>query len=49
MSTKRVLMVDDEAGLTRMVKVALEARGQYSVEVLNQPRETTGSGIQNWK
>jgi CheY-like chemotaxis protein len=39
MSKKRVLMVDDEAGLTRMVKVALEARGQYSVQVVNDPRD----------
>ena len=39
MNKKRILMVDDEAGFTRMVKVSLEARGQYSVEVVNQPGE----------
>lgn len=35
MSKIRVLMVDDEAGFTRMAKVSLEARGGYSVEVVN--------------
>lgn len=32
-------MVDDEVGFTRMTKITLEARGQCSVEVVNQPSE----------
>ncbi len=39
MSKKRVLMVDDEVGFTRMAKATLEALGQYSVEVVNQPTD----------
>ena len=39
MSKKRVLMVDDEVGFTRMAKITLEARGQYSVEVVNRPSD----------
>jgi len=36
MSKKRILMVDDEAGFTRMAKFSLEARGPYEVEVVNR-------------
>jgi CheY-like chemotaxis protein len=39
MSKKRVLMVDDEVSFTRMTKITLEVRGQYSVEVVNEPSE----------
>ena len=33
---KRVLVVDDEASFTRMVKLNLESTGQYIVEPLNE-------------
>ena len=39
MNKKRILMVDDEAGFTRMAKISLEARAQYSVEVVNDPAD----------
>ncbi len=33
---RRVLLVDDEASFTRMVKLNLEASGKYAVRVVNQ-------------
>ncbi len=35
---KRVLVVDDEASFTRMIKLNLEGTGQYVVETLNESR-----------
>ena len=32
---KRILVVDDEAGLTRMLKLALEQTGEYVVQMAN--------------
>lgn len=37
MAKKKILIVDDEAGLTRMVKLNLEASGLFQVEVQNDP------------
>lgn len=37
MNKKRILMVDDEPGFTRMAKISLEASARYSVEVVNDP------------
>ena len=37
MAKKKILIVDDEAGLTRMVKLNLEATGLFEVEVQNNP------------
>lgn len=34
--TKRILVVDDEAALTRMVKLNLEQTGQYEVRTENE-------------
>lgn len=34
-STKRVLAIDDEASFTRMIKLNLEATGDYIVETVN--------------
>ena len=36
MSKKRILVIDDEVGLTQMVKLNLEAAGDYEVEVENE-------------
>lgn len=37
---KRVLVVDDEASFTRMVKLNLEGTGHYLVETLNESART---------
>lgn len=34
---KRILIVDDEPGLTRMLKLSLEQRGEYEVREVNIP------------
>lgn len=34
--TKRVMVVDDEASFTRMIKLNLEATGDYIVETVNE-------------
>lgn len=36
---KRVLVIDDEASFTRMVKLNLEEAGSYTVETLNESRK----------
>ena len=33
---RRVLVIDDEASFTRMIKLNLEATGKYTVETLNE-------------
>lgn len=45
MNRKRVLMVDDEAGFTRMVKITLEKRGPYTVEVVNRPYDALAKAL----
>ena len=37
MNRKRILIVDDEASFTRLLKFGLEKTGQYSVQVENKP------------
>lgn len=37
-NAKRVLVIDDEASFTRMVKLNLEGSGQYIVETVNESR-----------
>ena len=39
MAKKKILMVDDEVGLTRMVKLNLEASGLFEVKIQNNPLE----------
>jgi CheY-like chemotaxis protein len=36
MATKRILVIDDEAGITRTMKVNLERTGAYTVRTENQ-------------
>jgi DNA-binding response OmpR family regulator len=36
MAKKKILIVDDEAGLTRMVKLNLEASGLFEVQIQNE-------------
>ncbi len=35
-----ILLVDDEAGFTKLLKMNLERAGNYRVEVLNDPTQT---------
>src|SRR5580765_5747618 len=37
MDRKRILVIDDEEGITRMVKLALEQTGHYDVREENKP------------
>ena len=39
MNKKRILIVDDEVPLTRLLKLSLEQAGAYAVEVENRPEE----------
>jgi len=39
MNKKRILIVDDEVPLTRLLKLSLEQAGAYTVEVENRPEE----------
>lgn len=39
MKPKHILIVDDEASFTRMLKINLEAHTQHSVVVINRPQE----------
>jgi CheY-like chemotaxis protein len=39
MSSKRILIVDDEAGFTRMLKLNLEQTGRFEVVVVNSPED----------
>ncbi len=38
MSKKRIMIVDDEAAFTRLLKLSLEQTGQYEVQVENDAR-----------
>jgi CheY-like chemotaxis protein len=38
-NAKRVLVIDDEASFTRMIKLNLEETGDYTVETLNESRK----------
>lgn len=39
MKPKHILIVDDEASFTRLLKVNLEARTQHTIEVINRAHE----------
>jgi CheY-like chemotaxis protein len=39
MSKKRILVIDDEPGFTRMLRLNLEQTGRYDVRVVNEPEE----------
>lgn len=39
MDKKRVLIVDDEVGLSRLIQMSLERTGRYVVRVVNRARE----------
>ena len=45
MTKKRILVVDDEAGFTEMVKLNLEATGRYEVKVENDSTRATDAAI----
>jgi two-component system OmpR family response regulator len=38
MSKRRILVIDDEPGVTKLVKLNLERTGQYEVRAENDPR-----------
>jgi CheY-like chemotaxis protein len=39
MNKKRILVIDDEAGFTRMLKLNLEQTGRYEARVVNEPED----------
>lgn len=39
MTTRRILVVDDDVHATRMIKLALERTGRYQVRELNEPMQ----------
>lgn len=39
MSQKRILIVDDESGFTRLLRLTLESTGRYLVEEVNDGRQ----------
>jgi CheY-like chemotaxis protein len=39
MNKKRILVVDDEAGFTRMLKLNLEQTNRFEVQVVNEPED----------
>jgi CheY-like chemotaxis protein len=43
MSKKRIMIVDDEAPLTRLLKLSLERTGRYVVQVENRAQEAVRS------
>jgi DNA-binding response OmpR family regulator len=46
MSKRKVLVVDDERGFTRMVKLNLEAKGDYEVRIQNSPQDALRTAIE---
>jgi CheY-like chemotaxis protein len=46
MNRKRILVVDDEAGFTRMLKLNLEQTGRYEVCLVNVPEEALAAALQ---
>jgi CheY-like chemotaxis protein len=46
MNKHRILVVDDEAGFTRMLKLNLEQTGRYEVRVANEPEEALGAALE---
>ena len=43
---RKVLVIDDERGFTRMVKLNLEATGDYDVKIQNNPQDALSSAIE---
>jgi CheY-like chemotaxis protein len=43
MNKKRIMIVDDEAPFTRLLKLSLEQTGQYAVRVENIPDRAVGA------
>jgi CheY-like chemotaxis protein len=46
MNKKRIMIVDDEAPLTRLLKLSLEETGRYTVQVENHAQAALQSGKQ---
>lgn len=42
MNKKRILIIDDEEGFTRMLKLNLEQTGRYDARVVNWPEKALG-------
>ena len=43
---KKVMVVDDERGFTRMVKLNLETTGHYEVRIQNNPQDALSTAIE---
>jgi two-component system OmpR family response regulator len=46
MAKKRILIVDDEPGFTRLVRLSLEATGQYEVREENDGTQALASALE---
>ena len=46
MAKKRVLIVDDEVGFTRLVRLSLEGTGRYEVREENDGRQALASALE---
>lgn len=46
MTKKKILIVDDEAKFTRMVRLSLEKTGSYEVKEENDARQTVETAVQ---
>jgi len=46
MERKRILIVDDEAGFTRLVKISLESTGRYEVREENDGTQALASALE---
>ncbi len=43
MNKKRILVIDDEAGFTRMLKLNLEETNRFEVQVVNEPEDAVAA------
>ncbi len=46
MKKKKILVIDDERGFTKMVKLNLEAAGDYEVKIQNNPIDALQTAIE---
>ena len=46
MDKKRILIVDDEAGFTRLVRISLESTGRYEVREENDATQALASALE---
>jgi CheY-like chemotaxis protein len=46
MEPKRILIVDDEVGLTRLVQMTLEKTGAYAVRAVNHPHLAVAAALE---